>query len=277
MGEASLSRRGHGAPAAAPRFGTDSSQRRNEVGSLRRGLLVLEALANAADGASPQQLIDETGLDRSVVQRLLRTLVADGYASRLGRGHYVLATRALALGAELARSNHLARVASAHLLDLQQQIGETVNLATLDGVDVVYVARFATRRLLSIHLDIGTRLPAYCTSLGRAILAYLPPEQTELILRRSECRKLTEYTKVTKRELLDEINAVAERGYALTSEELELGMRSAAAPVFASGGVVLGAINVSVPTARVDAASLEKDLVPPLLDVTRSLSLALGS
>lgn len=250
---------------------------RSEVGSLLRGMAVLDALAGHPHGASPQELIGETDLDRSTLQRLLRTLVAAGYAERLSRGRYAIGTPSLSLGAKLTQGHHLARVSRSYLLELQSEVGETVNLAVLDGVDILYVSRLATGQILSINIDIGTRLPAYCTSLGRAILAFLPEDRVRSILSQSDLRNLTEGTKTTVDDILAEVNLVRQRGFALTEDELEVGLRSIAAPVLAAGGTALGAINISVPAARVSGNELTEVMAPALVRTAKELSLELGA
>lgn len=250
--------------------------RSGDVGSLLRGLEVFDALAAAGNGASPQELVAATGLDRSTLQRLLRTLVSAGYAERLGRGRYAVGSRALRLGVRLTDSHHLGRVSRPYLLRLQAEVNETVNFAVLDGTDVVYVARLATGQFLSINIDIGTRLPAYCTSLGRAILAALPDEQARAVLERSDRAPLTPQTKVDVEELMRELGTVRKRGYAYTEAELEAGLESAAAAVRGVGGAVVGAINISVPGARVSGVQLRREMVPALLAAAADFSADLG-
>ena len=254
----------------------DASPRSGDVGSLLRGLKVFEALAASPDGASPQDLLRTTDLDRSTLQRLLRTLVTAGYAERLARGRYAIATQALSLGVRLTQSHHLGRVSRPYLLELQRDVDETVNLAVLDGTEVVYAARLATGQILSMNIDIGSRLPAYCTSLGRAILAYMPSDQARAVLERSDRQQFTPKTKTDIDELMAELERIRTRGFAYTEAELELGLHSVAAPVRGAGGVVLGAINVSVPAARVTGAELRKEMAPPLLRVADAFSVDLG-
>jgi len=255
---------------------TDKGGRSGDVGSLLRGLQVFHALAAADNGASPQELVHATGLDRSTLQRLLRTLVSAGYAERLGRGRYAVGSQALRLGVRLTDSHHLGRVSRPYLQRLQAEVDETVNFAVLDGTDVVYVARLATGQILSINIDIGTRLPAYCTSLGRAILAALPTDQARAVLERSDRAELTPQTIVDVDEIVDELAAIRQRGYSYTEAELEQGLQSAAAAVRGVGGAVVGAINISVPGARVSGAELEREMVPALIEVAAAFSADLG-
>jgi IclR family pca regulon transcriptional regulator len=250
--------------------------RSNDVASLLRGIEVLDALARSPQGTSPQELVEETGLDRSTLQRLLRTLVSAGYADRLERGRYAVATAGLSLGVKLSQSSHLARVSRPYLVELQRSVGETVNLAVLTGTDVTYVARLATQRILSINIDVGTRLPAYCTSLGRAILAALPEDQARTILQRSELTRLTERTIVDSEAIMKRLERVRTQGFALTEAELEPGLCSVAAPVIGPGATVVGAVNISVPLARVTSALLKREMAPKLTDATRRMSAALG-
>jgi IclR family pca regulon transcriptional regulator len=248
-----------------------------ELASLVAGLEILERLSHSPIGASPNELIEATGFERSRVARTLRTLVAAGYVERRRRGLYSVAPRSVALGARLGNASHLRQVAEPYLMALQTVVHETVNLAVLDGKDVIYLARHATARILAINLQVGSRLPAYCTSLGRAILAYLPAEQTRIILEQSDRRSLTDRTIIDVEQLVAHIEGVRQRGYAVTDGELEQGLRSAAAPVFTAENYVVGAVNVSVPSPRVSLDALRDEIVPALLRCTSELSRALGA
>lgn len=141
----------------------------------------------------------------------------------------------------------------------------------LDGDEIVYIARSATRRILSIGLGVGSRLPAYCTSLGRAILAHRPPAEIEAYLDRTPLERRTPFTVTDRRQLLRELDAVRERGYAAVNEELELGLRSIAVPVRREDGSVQIAINVGTQAARVEAAEMAERFLPPLRAASEAL------
>lgn len=255
---------------------TTNGERRSDVASLLRGLTVLEALSRVATELTPQDVCDRTDLDRSTVQRLLRTLAGAGYVDRIGHGKYTIGARSVTLGMNLMRSERLATVATPVLQKLQRDVGETVNLAVLDGSDVVYIARIATNQILAVNLAIGSRLPVSCTSLGRAMLAFLPPAEARQRLEHSDRTKRTAKTLTAIDEIERELAKVAEDGFAVTDEELEWGLRSTAAPVFDALGEVVAAINVSVPAARVAVETLELRIGPRLKAAARELSEILG-
>jgi IclR family pca regulon transcriptional regulator len=263
------------APAQNP-SNTEASGRRGEVTSLLRGLRLLEALANSPGGASPQSLAAATGLDRSTLQRLLRTLVHAGYAERVERGRYGIAAPALSLAVRLMDAPHLRRVTMPHLAALQRDVGEIVNLAVLSGVEVVYIARIAPRSILSINLEVGSRHPASCTSLGRAILAWLPEEQSRAVLMQSELRQFTPKTLTDPDAIMEALRVARRRGFALVDQELELGLRAIAAPVLGPNGGVIGSVDVSVSSAAMTAAELQRGIAPRLMSATAAMSADLG-
>lgn len=261
---------------AAASSASERPERRSEVSSLLRGITLLEALASAPGGTSPQELMSETGLDRSTLQRLLRTLVAAGYAERVERGRYGIAPGALSLAVRLMDAPHLRRTAMPHVAALQRELGEIVNFAVLSGVDIVYIARIAPRSILSIPLEVGSRQPASSTSLGRAVLASLPEEQARAVLEQSELRAYTPKTITDVEAIMESLKVARRRGYALVDQELELGLRAIAAPVLAAGGNVVGSIDVSVPSVRMSATDLQRQAAPPLLKAAAALSRELG-
>jgi IclR family pca regulon transcriptional regulator len=255
----------------------DPPRRRGEVTSLLRGLRLLEALASVPGGTSPQDLTAKTGLDRSTLQRLLRTLVAAGYAERTGRGRYGIAPPALSLAVRLMDAPHLRRVASPHLTALQADVGEIVNFAVLSGVEIVYIARIAPRSILAINLEVGSHQPASCTSLGRAILAWMQESQARAILEQSERRPYTPKTLTDVDDIMENIRRARRRGYAIADQELELGLRAIAAPVLGAAGTVVGSMDVSVSSARMSTAQLQSDIAPRLMAQAAALSAELGS
>lgn len=254
----------------------NTSESRSDVASLLRGLTVLETLSRAVDSVTPQEVCDQTKLDRSAVQRLLRTLAGAGYVDRVSHGQYAVGPRSVTLGVNLMRAERLGTVAMPVLEQLQADVGETVNLAVLDGAVVVYVARIVTHQILSVNLDIGSRLPVSCTSLGRAMLAYLDPADARQRLESSDRTQRTSKTLTSITDIEHALALVAERGFAVTDEELELGLRSAAAPVFDARGNPIAAINVSVPAARVSVETLETTIGPRLKVAGEDLSTVLG-
>jgi IclR family pca regulon transcriptional regulator len=249
---------------------------RNHVASVGRGLRLLEVLAGFPDGASPRELLTETGFDRSGQARLMRSLVAAGYVERMERGRYGISVGALRLAIRLLDAPHLRRAAMPYLRALNTEVGEIVNFAVLSGVEVVYVARIAPRSILTMNLDVGSRHPASVTSLGRAILAWKPEPEARAILEQSDLKAFTEHTQTDPEAILAALRTGRGAGYVLVDQELELGLRAIAAPVFGHDGHVVGSIDISVPAARVGVEVLRRELAPRLTQTARAMSEELG-
>lgn len=239
--------------------GTD----RDFVASLEKGLLVIEAF----DATRPRLTLSEvaklTGITRAAARRYLRTLTRLNYADFDGR-YFSLNPRILRLGYAYLASTSLSTRLQPFLERISEETGESSSAALLDGDDIVYIARSATRRIMSIGLGVGSRLPAYCTSLGRAILAYQPEEAVESYIRRVRMEKRTPKTVVGKQEFRAVLEETRERGYALVDEELEFGLRSIAVPLVQQDGQVKIALNISAQAARISAADMEKRFLPAL-------------
>ncbi|MEX1077927.1 MAG: IclR family transcriptional regulator [Homoserinimonas sp.] len=244
---------------------------RADVASLAKGFLVLENVASADRPQAVASIINQTGLDRSTVNRMLRSLVQIGYLQRHGRGRYGLGHRSYPLGAQLQSTRHLTAAALPAMRELQSQVSETVNLGILNGVAVAYIARLATARILTPNIDVGTQLPACNSSLGRAILSFMPEDAARRVLEQSERIQVTPHTLVEIRDLMADLRRTRRRGFSLTSHQMELGVRSIAAPIFANGNVV-AAINVTVTSARYSEEEMLATLRRPLLQAAQTLS-----
>ena len=206
----------------------------DHVQSLERGIAVLRSFD--ADNAS-QTLSDvakRTGLTRATARRLLLTLTTLGYASSDGR-NFTLTPSVLDLGYAYLSSLNIQQIAQSFLEALSEEVRESSSISVLDGADVLYVARIPTSRIMTIALGIGTRLPAHCTSMGRVLLAELPVEQA-LATVDTPIEARTEFTITDPARLADELAKVREQGWALVDQELEIGLRSIAAPLRDSGG-----------------------------------------
>lgn len=231
--------------------------------SLARGLHVIRAFSGVDRRLTIADVSRATGLTRAVVRRCLYTLRELGYAATDGRA-YTLQPRILNLGYAYLSTAPLPTAAQPVLEELSAQLGEATSVAVLDDGAVVYVARAATRHIVAVTLGVGSRVPAYCTALGRALLAGLPPEQAARELSRFEPVAHTRFT-VTARRRLEEILAEARaQGFAVNDQELEIGLRAIAVPVRNVVGATVAAMNVSAQASRVTRRELlEKSL--PLL------------
>lgn len=249
--------------------------RRLPIASLIKSLRVLEELALAGGSSSVAELIERTGLERTTVQRVLGTLHAERYVERTARGAYGVAPRGYVLGVMLSKGSHLARSAEPVLRQLQRTSGEAVHAGVLDGTEIVSIAHIPARRFLTFNFPVGTRIPAYASTLGRVILASQPPERALEVLQQSDRRPRTKRTRTSIKDLRAELQRAREQGYCAASDEMEIGVSSVAAPILGPTGEALAAINIVVPTMQVDEAGYDA-LVPQVVEAARELSARLG-
>jgi IclR family pca regulon transcriptional regulator len=242
--------------------------------SLARGLAVIEGFQDRPDGVTVGDVAARTGLSRASVRRLLITLERLGYASHNGPV-YRLTSRALRLGFSFLSSNSLATLALPVLQEISAVIHESSSLSMLEGDEIVYLARSATQRVMSVGLSVGSRLPAYCTSMGRVMLANLTKPEIAAYLGRVELQARTPKSIVKKAAFAAELDRVRQQGYAMVDEELELGLRSLAVPVRSRSGKVVAAINTGVQAARSTADEMVKRFLPVLREGAERLSIAL--
>nr|WP_271213516.1 IclR family transcriptional regulator C-terminal domain-containing protein [Rhodococcus wratislaviensis]GLK40646.1 transcriptional regulator [Rhodococcus wratislaviensis] len=248
---------------------------RDYIQSIERGFAVLLAIDAQRPNPTLTELATETGLPRSTVQRILHTLQMLGYVARSG-GRWSLAPRVLSIGQHYSQSHPLIEAAVPRLLEVTEKTQESASLGVLDGADVVYAARVPVRRIMSINVSVGTRVPAYATSIGRALLAWAPAEIVERVVAESTFQKFGPETISTAAELEQELAKVREQGYALTSEELEKGLISLAAPVRDAGSMVVGVIACSTSSARNTPARFREQAVPCILAAAAALSADIG-
>lgn len=234
------------------------------VQSLARGLTVIRAF----DAASPELTLSEvarkTGLTRAAARRFLLTLAELGYVRTDGR-LFSLSPRVLELGYAYLSSLSLPEVALPHLERLVAEVHESASVSVLDDTDIVYVARVPTARIMRVTIAIGTRFPAYCTSMGRVLLAGLPPDRLDDYLARAELRPLTPHTAASPAALRAALDEVRAQGWAMVDQELEEGLRSIAAPIRDRTGRVTAAVNISSHASRTTLEAARRDLLPPLL------------
>jgi IclR family pca regulon transcriptional regulator len=215
------------------------------VQSLARGLAVIRAFDGVHPALSLSEVSERTGLARAAARRSLRTLEHLGYVSSRGRA-FSLSPRVLELGFGYLASLALPELALPFMEQLAQRVGESCSLAVLDGAEIVYVARVPVRRVMTISLGVGARLPAFAASMGRVLLAGLSDEALDDWLARAKTRALTPHTTFEKRALRAEILRVRAQGHALVLQELEIGLCSVAVPVRDRQGRVVAALNVGM-------------------------------
>ncbi|MFC8801775.1 IclR family transcriptional regulator C-terminal domain-containing protein [Streptomyces griseoincarnatus] len=249
----------------------DAGTRSGEfVQSLERGLAVIRAFGADRARMTLSEVAREAELSRASARRFLHTLVELGYVVTDGRV-FALRPQVLELGYAYLSSLSLPEVAQPHLEQLAEDVGESSSVAVLDGADIVYVARVATRRIMSAAIQVGTRFPAAATSMGRAALAHLPDGEREAFLATVTLAPLTPRTITDKVLLRAELNNVQEQGWALVDQELEEGLRSIAAPLCDAAGRVVAAVNVSAPVRRGPVDEMVAGFLPPLLHAAREI------
>lgn len=256
--------------------GADSRDSQNFIRSLSRGLAAIEAMGAHPDGMTLSEVAVACGLDRATARRILLTLNELGYVRTMAN-RFLLAPRVLSLGFAYLSSIPFWELANPVMERLVRKIHESCSAATLDGVDAVYVARVrSTERTIDVSRTIGSRVPAWCTSLGRVLLAAEPVARRAALLEKSAVRAHTKHTVTDRRKLLKILADVSEQGWALVDQEMELGLRSLAVPVLDRGGRVIAALNISVQPTRVSVSDLIRKYLPDLRATALELSHASG-
>lgn len=208
-------------------------------------------------------MAERTGLSRASARRFLLTLQSLGYIGSDGR-EFFLRARILDLGFAYLSSVPVFDVVEAHMEAMVQQIQESSSASVLDGTDIIYTVRVPTKRIMSVQIEVGTRLPAYATSMGRVLLADLAPAQLEEYFSQARLEPLTPSTVTTERQLRHALEQVGRQGWCLLDQELEVGVRSVAVPLHDAGGRVFAAMNISTNATRVPAERLLGDFLPLL-------------
>ena len=243
--------------------------------SLARGLEVLNAFSPQRQRLTISQLSQKTQISRAAVRRCLYTLAALGMVHSPDGRSYELLPRVLAVGHAYLAGTPLAKVAQSALDTLGKNLGECCSAATLDGDNVLYIARTAVNNLLSVDIGRGSRLPAWATSMGRVLLSALPEEQLEVTLSRANLIRYTPHTLCDIPGLREEIARVRMQGYALADRQIEVGLCSLAVPLLSRSGQVVAALNVGVPAGSTNAAALKEKALAPLRRAAMALSLQL--
>jgi IclR family pca regulon transcriptional regulator len=244
------------------------------VQSFVRGLAVIRSFGADAPAQTLSDVSRATGLSRATVRRLVHTLEAEGYVRREG-SQFELTPRVLELGYAFLSSHTLADLARPHLEKLAGEVRESTSVAVLDGSSIVYVARVQANRVMQVSIGIGTRFEAYRTSLGRAILAFRDAGEVADVWAASDRSHPTATTVTELAQLQERLAEVRQLGYALVDQELELGVRSVAAPIRDAEGVAIAGVNVSTHASRTSEDEVRRQVVPPLLRTAEAISTAL--
>jgi IclR family pca regulon transcriptional regulator len=257
------------APAAqAEALESRQTRDANQMGGLAKGLAVIEAFSSGR-AMTIADIARASGLDRATARRCLLTLVSAGYASSDGR-QFTLTPRILRLGHSYLAAS-LPRLIHPSMERLALKTQESCSAAVLDGHEIVYVARVAHHRLIGVGLHPGSRLPAYCTVLGRVLLAALPEDECRALLEGSERPAITGRTLTGVDELMEELARVRADGYALIDGEVEPGSRSVGVPLFNVAGRTVAALNVGAKSASVTIEELREEFLPRLFETQAEL------
>ena len=245
----------------------------NFMTSLARGLLVIQSFTPQTPQMTISQLSVKTGLSRAAVRRCLYTLSKLGFAAAEDGSRYALSPRMLTLSNSYASSNPLSTAAQPILERMSAAYRESFSVGTLDGDDILYVARTTVQRVMAVDLQIGSRLPAYCTSMGRVLLSHLPAEQLEQYMAGVVLTPHTSRTVNSTEKLGLILRNVRRNGYALVDQEYEVGLRSLAVPVHSPSGRVVATINLSGSAPRLPVYEMQTRFLP----ILRSAATELGA
>ena len=246
------------------------------VQSFARGLEVIRTFSAAAPRQTLTEVAGRAGLTRAGARRILLTLQTLGYVESDGK-LFALTPRILDLGFAYLSSMPIWNLAEPVMEGLVARVQESCSAAALEGTDIVYVIRVPTRKIMSIGLGVGSRLPAYCTSMGRVLLAGLADDDVVKRLRAGKRAELTRHTITDVDALLAKVQQARRQGWCLVNQELEEGLVSIAAPLANRAGRTVAALNISGQANRTSAKLMQETMLPPLLDAARSISQLLAA
>lgn len=247
-----------------------SISQRDTMGGLAKGLAVIETFAADRPRQSIAEVAAASGLDRATARRCLLTLAQHGYADYDGK-FFTLTPRVLRLGTACLATMPLPQVVQPWLDRLSEELGESTSVSILDADEIVYVARAAQRKVMSIALMPGSRLPAYCTSMGRVLLAALPEEEARRHLAQRPLAARTPLTLTDPDAVMEQVRITREQGYAAIDQEVEMGLRSIAVPLHDTRGRTVAAMNLGLPAMEGSAESLITRHLPALRAIQAEL------
>jgi IclR family pca regulon transcriptional regulator len=245
------------------------------VQSFARGLDVIRSFSASAPRQTLSDVATRSGLTRAGARRILLTLQSLGYVRTDGK-HYALTPRILDLGFAYLSSMPIWNLAEPVMERLVEEVKESCSAAVLDGADIVYVLRVPTRKIMSIGLGVGSRLPASCTSMGRMLLAALTDAEVQAVLQAAPPAALTRYTLTEPDAVLAKVRQARRQGWCLVNQELEEGLVSLAAPIVNRTGETIAALNISGQANRTPARQMQEQMLPALLRAAKDVSQRLG-
>lgn len=245
--------------------------------TLLRGLDILSLYTRETPALTLTEITKSTQLNKTTVYRILSTLESAGYLIRdADTKRYRPGLKVLQLGFASISSLEVRQVAHRFLELLSRQVGETVSLSVLDGADIIYVDRVRNQRIVGVVLGIGSRLPAHCASMGKAMLAHLPSSELEAYLESFALEPCTANSFSESKALEDDLALVRSRGFATNDEELEMGLRAVAAPIWNNNNHVVAAVNITGSTSSISRERLVGELADAVRQTASQISQALG-
>ncbi|MDH3302390.1 MAG: helix-turn-helix domain-containing protein [Acidimicrobiia bacterium] len=245
------------------------------VQSLERGLAVMRSFSPDRPRQTLSDVARTTGLTRATARRLLLTLSQLGYV-RTDEKFFELTPRVLDIAHSYIASLNLTEIAQPYMERFCEEVHEASSIAVLDDTEIVYVARVPAKRIMTVAIGLGSRFPAYQTSLGRVLLAELDNDDIVDIYDRSDHSLATDRTVTSSTALLAELKAVRDQGWALVDQELEIGVRSLSAPIRNVDGAAVASMNVSTHAGRTDLDEVLDHFLPRLLDTVGDITAALA-
>ncbi len=241
------------------------------MGGLAKGLAILEAFSPRRTRLTISEAAESSGTSRASARRCLLTLAELGYLEFDGK-FFRPQPRLLALSAGYSGTRALPQMAQPYLVSARDKLSESISLAVLEGDHGLFVARAEAERLVTTGIQIGTRMDLYCSATGRVLLAGWPDERVADYLDRTELKARTKHSLVRKAALREAVRQTRAAGYGTTDQELEIGLRSVAVPVFDANGVIVAAMSASASSVRVTVAQMVKGFVPVLRKSADELS-----
>ena len=250
---------------------------KDQVTTLEKCVQILMCMADNRIPMTLNELIEKTGLKKTTTYRLLQALTTEKLVEKAPKTkQYALGPKLIYFGVTALGNLNLNKIALPIMTKLRNETGETVNLSMLKGSEIVILERIQSNHLFNINLSVGSRLPTYCTSQGKAMLAHLDDEKINEIMKDFIFKKKTDKTIVSMPALKDELKCIRKNGYAINDEELEKGLIAVAAPIFNHADKVIAAINVSYLTARHPGSEMYESLSVKVIQASKEISRSLG-
>lgn len=241
------------------------------VQSVARALSILELFNDRRLQLTTNEIAGLTGLNRGTTYRFCRTLLSLGYLEEVGSSTFRPGIKCISLAQAALGSRDIVQIGTPLLQSLRDRLHETVNMAILDDTEVVYVARILNSDLVTLRLVVGSRLPTYATSMGRVMLAFLPPDEANAILDRSDIQPLTNATLVDRADLQRELQRIKKLGYAYNDQGVAVGVRGIAAPILDGKGRAVAAVNLSI-ARPLTPDEVKNDLAPEVMATAAQIS-----